>query len=110
MTVFAVTSSSKDIFAFSEILEDKGWRIDRQSNPDSMHFIVNPTHAPVVEEFLEDLEEAYDRAPGREAAERRTIYGVSSVVEISNDIDAALLDDLEARYAAGERPLDEEES
>ena len=45
MTTFAFGSRSLDVFAIADRLEEAGWRIDRQSDPDCIHLIVTPGHA-----------------------------------------------------------------
>lgn len=62
MSVFSYRATSKElnIFAVADVLEKKGWHIDRQQRPDSLHAMVTPLHAGVVEEYLADLREAVD--------------------------------------------------
>jgi sphinganine-1-phosphate aldolase len=101
MTVFAFGSADRDIFAIADFLETLGWRIDRQSNPDCLHLIVNPVHAQVADAFLADLEEAYAAAPavgdGRSSA---VVYGVTSHVPVEGDLAETILRHMELRYDA----------
>lgn len=62
MSVFSYRAKSKklNIFAVADVLEKKGWHIDRQQRPDSLHAMVTPLHADVVDEYLADLREAVD--------------------------------------------------
>lgn len=55
MTIFAFTSDDRDIFAVGSAMERRGWRMDRQHLPDSLHLVVTANHAPVVDAFLADL-------------------------------------------------------
>ncbi len=100
MMVFAVTSDAKDMFSVADFLDEKGWRIDRQTNPDSIHHIVNPRHTEVVDEYLAALRSAYDLAAPRPtgATGRKAFYGVTSGVLDSSDIREGLLTDLGRRY------------
>lgn len=99
MSVFAVASATRDVFAMADALESRGWRIDRQANPDCLHHIVNPTHAPVVEEYLDDLGAAWESAPAADpTVERAAVYGVTARVDAAGDVAATILTDLEARY------------
>lgn len=105
MSVFAVTSDEKDVFAIADHLESRGWRIDRQTAPDCLHHIVNPTHDPIVDEYLADLAEAWDRAPAADpTAARAAVYGVTARVDAGGDVAATILADLEARYEVDGRP------
>lgn len=67
-TALAFGSDRHDVFAVCDAMEDRGWRLDRQV--DSLHLIVTPRHAPVVDTFLADLAEAvagHGESRGREA-------------------------------------------
>ena len=44
-----------DVFALADALHAKGWYVDRQSPPDSVHMTVHAGHAETVDEFLSDL-------------------------------------------------------
>ncbi|HEX5613930.1 MAG TPA: aminotransferase class V-fold PLP-dependent enzyme [Acidimicrobiia bacterium] len=78
MSVFAVTSDEIPLGALAHGLQQRGWSIDAQGPPPSIHFIVFPRHAGVVEEFLADLEGALDEARGPGAAPDAPLlsYGV----------------------------------
>jgi len=58
MSVFSFTSDEVDIFAVGDAMDDKGWCLDRQKNPDALHVMLSPKHATVADAFLEDLAEA----------------------------------------------------
>lgn len=70
MSVFAFGSEDFDIMAVGDVMDDKGWHLDRQTNPSALHLMVTPNHAKVVEQFLADLAfavEHHTEARGREA-------------------------------------------
>ncbi|WP_165367338.1 pyridoxal phosphate-dependent decarboxylase family protein, partial [Phytoactinopolyspora endophytica] len=99
ISVFAVGSDVVDMMAVADRLETRNWRIDRQRDPDSIHLIVNPTHVPVVEEFLDDVRWAAEGAPAAGIGDNRaTLYGVNSRLEAGTDVATAVLDQLEGRY------------
>ena len=109
MTVFAFGSPGRDIFAIADRLEERGWRIDRQSNPDCLHLIVNPVHAEVAGPFLADLESAYEGAPavtGRRSS--AVVYGVTSHIPVEGDIQETILRHMEIRYDEDSAPLSSE--
>ncbi len=71
MTVFAV--GSRDPYEVYEIADEmalRGWHLDRQHRPPSLHFTIVPAHAQVVDNFLEDLRGAV--AQVRRPSPRRT--------------------------------------
>ncbi|MCS6790928.1 MAG: aspartate aminotransferase family protein [Bacteroidia bacterium] len=59
-----------DIYAIGDELSKRGWHIDRQHRPPSLHLTVTVGHARVVEAFLQDLREAVQIEQGR--ASRRS--------------------------------------
>ena len=60
--MFALTSTELDPFALGDALQARGWYLDRQKPPDSLHATVSAGNAPVVDEFLTDLRA--DHQPG----------------------------------------------
>jgi sphinganine-1-phosphate aldolase len=55
MGVFAFTSDAAEIFAVGDVMDDRGWCLDRQRNPDALHLMLSPKHADVAEAFVADL-------------------------------------------------------
>ena len=68
--ILAITSDEPglDVFAVGDGLAARGWYVDRQYPPDSLHLTVSNGNLPVVDEFLGDLAasvlEARGAAPG----------------------------------------------
>lgn len=58
MTLFEFGSDREDldINAVGDVMDDKGWNLDRQQG--GLHLMVSPYHAKVVDEFLADLADA----------------------------------------------------
>jgi len=48
--------------AVAEHLGRRGWHVDRQAPPESMHLTVNAVHGPVLADFLADMAECVDEA------------------------------------------------
>ncbi|MBI2889820.1 MAG: aspartate aminotransferase family protein [Nitrospirae bacterium] len=55
MSVFAFTSDRINVYALAEAMEARGWKLDRQQLPPSLHMMVTPAHERIVEPFLADL-------------------------------------------------------
>lgn len=74
MTLFAFGADpdhALDIFAVGDAMDERGWCLDRQQDPDALHLMVSPEHARVVDAFLADLREATKtRDPSRGAEAR----------------------------------------
>lgn len=51
-----------NVFAVADLLWEKGWYVDRQTPPDSLHCTVNAVHAQVIEQFISDLDLACETA------------------------------------------------
>jgi len=56
MTLFEFGSSVHDISAVGDVMDDRGWNLDRQQG--GLHMMVFPYHRRVVGEFLADLSDA----------------------------------------------------
>jgi glutamate/tyrosine decarboxylase-like PLP-dependent enzyme len=60
-----------DVMAVGDVMDDKGWHLDRQHGPDALHMMVSPAHADVVEEFNKDLRFAVEHAGDARGVEAR---------------------------------------
>jgi glutamate/tyrosine decarboxylase-like PLP-dependent enzyme len=63
-----------DVFALGDALHRRGWHLDRQSPPDSLHLTVSAGNVPVVDDFLRDLRAAVDEIGAIRADDRGTQY------------------------------------
>lgn len=60
-----VDQKRHDVFAIADSLARRGWYVDRQGPPASIHLTVNAVHGPLVAEFLSDLDVAVEESEGR---------------------------------------------
>lgn len=62
MSVFAYRSVDPDVntFAIGDILEKKGWHVDRLQRPDALHAMITPVHAKVAQQFISDVKAAFE--------------------------------------------------
>ena len=63
-----------DVFAVGDALLARGWHLDRQKPPDSLHATVSAGNAPVIEGFLADLGESVAEVGGTRLEDRSTSY------------------------------------
>ena len=63
-----------DVFVLGDALLKKGWLLDRQTPPDSLHATVSAANVPNVDAFLADLAECADRARTARTDDRSTTY------------------------------------
>jgi glutamate/tyrosine decarboxylase-like PLP-dependent enzyme len=58
MSIMALAADRLNVFEIGDEMGVKGWHLDRQQFPPSLHLTVTPTHAQVADLFLEDLAQA----------------------------------------------------
>jgi len=61
-TLFAYTSNDVNMHVIADLMAAKGWFLDRQMNPDSIHLTITPANEPALSQYLADLKDAYDTA------------------------------------------------
>jgi glutamate/tyrosine decarboxylase-like PLP-dependent enzyme len=103
MSVFTFTSADLDIFAVGEQMLAKGWRLDRQKNPDCLHVIVTPNHGQAVKPFLSDLREAAEQVRRKSLGDRQEqqcamLYGVTADVPADADLQSYLFAHMDNLY------------
>ncbi len=75
VTLVAFTCDDVDAFAVGEALGRRGWYLDQQAPPPSLHCTVNAVHVPVIPSFLEDLRGALDEVRAAAARGEQKAYG-----------------------------------
>ncbi len=75
LAVGAADPAALDVFAVADALWRRGWYVDRQGPPDSLHFTVNAVHDGLIPEFLGVLRESLDEAVAASAAGDQGAYG-----------------------------------
>jgi len=70
-SVFAFGSDERDVMAIGDVMDDRGWHLDRQHGPDALHMMVSPAHERIVDEFLSDLRFAVEHAGESREVEAR---------------------------------------
>ncbi|MFH2040183.1 MAG: hypothetical protein ABIJ65_12190, partial [Chloroflexota bacterium] len=58
MSVFAIASDSLDVYEVADELDQRGWHLDRQHFPRSLHVTINHVHCKIAGEFLAELANA----------------------------------------------------
>lgn len=56
LPLFEFGSDTLDIGAVADVMDDRGWNLDRQQG--GLHLMISPYHANIVESFLADLGDA----------------------------------------------------
>jgi glutamate/tyrosine decarboxylase-like PLP-dependent enzyme len=86
-TVFAWGSSDPaiDVYAVADQMAQRGWTLDRQQRPPSVHVTVNAHNAPVVDRYLEDLRASVDEVRAHPELKREgeaAMYGLIARVPL----------------------------
>jgi glutamate/tyrosine decarboxylase-like PLP-dependent enzyme len=77
-TLFSFGASNPaelNIFAVADELWHRGWYVDRQSPPDSLHCTVNAVHFDKVKSFIDDLNESVKIVKSKSATGESGSYG-----------------------------------
>jgi len=78
-TVFSFGSRTINIFELGAKMKERGWHMDAQHMPASLHMTVSPVHETIVDDLLADLKEAVRETeavrPGEES-EDAALYGM----------------------------------
>lgn len=97
----ATDESGLDVFAIAERLEDRGWLVDRQQNPNCIHCTVTSNHEARIDAYLEDLREAvaYLRAhPKQSARGNAAMYGMIAKVPFRGMVRSSIMELMEKLY------------
>jgi glutamate/tyrosine decarboxylase-like PLP-dependent enzyme len=76
MSILALGSDELDVFEIGDELTVRGWYLDRQQFPPSLHMTVTHAHAPVADRFLQDLQEAVA------AVKRPSLHKLSNALKV----------------------------
>ncbi|MFQ5558087.1 MAG: hypothetical protein ACE5GB_11345, partial [Acidimicrobiales bacterium] len=74
LAIRAADPADLDVFAVDDTLRRRGWHLDRQQRPDSLHATVSAGNAAVIDELLTDLAASVDETQGHRAEDRGTGY------------------------------------
>jgi len=53
--LFALTSDSVDLYAVADVMDDRGWHLNRNTDPYGLHLMLSPGHRFAIQELLGDL-------------------------------------------------------
>jgi sphinganine-1-phosphate aldolase len=78
MSILAIGSDHLNVYEIADELTLRGWHLDRQQFPPSLHLTVTHAHASVSDQFLLDLEQAVSivRKPSRTRLSNSAMVGL----------------------------------
>ncbi len=89
-------------YAIADQLAERGWGVDRQQKPHSIHCTVTANHLDAVDEYLADMADAvaYVRAHPESAKQgEAAMYGMMSKVPIRGAVRVGVMKVMESMYA-----------
>ncbi|MFX0098469.1 MAG: pyridoxal phosphate-dependent decarboxylase family protein [Candidatus Hodarchaeota archaeon] len=91
-----------DMFQLIDMMEEKGWLINRMQNPPAAHHMTSCVHEPIVDEFLNDLkssmEELKSKPPSINQEGQAAMYGMMATFDDRKKIDDLVKDFLLQEY------------
>ena len=100
MSVMALGSDGLNIYEIGDEMTARGWYLDRQQYPASLHLTVNYAHAASADQFLADLGEAVARARRFSFGKLANAVQVGLVRGVTKILPEKLVSDLTGRALA----------
>ncbi len=102
------TDANVNVFALADQMEKRGWYINRQQRPESLHAMVTMAHTKMVSKYLNDLKEcvAYVKAhPEANTSGNAAMYGMMAKIPFRSMIKKSVHAMMQQMYSAsGEMP------
>ena len=93
-----VTFTGPNMFAVADRLEARGWSVDRQMKPPSIHLTVTSNHAAIVDDYLRDLREAVAESPRFAREGTAPMYGMVAKVPLRRLVASRVRDTVARMY------------
>lgn len=103
-TIVAFGAVGIDLYAIADRLEARGWTVDRQHRPASIHLTVTANHAAIVDDYLADLASAVDdvrRDPSLARTGTAPMYGMAARMPIRRLVASRVRKMIADLYARG---------
>ncbi|MFX0041898.1 MAG: pyridoxal phosphate-dependent decarboxylase family protein [Candidatus Hodarchaeota archaeon] len=101
MSVFSFTSDQINVFRLGDVMDEKGWHLDRIQFPNALHMMVNPHHAQIVDVFLKDLRDAVKEVtehPEEISEGDSAIYGMVASLPDRDKVKDYVINFLKSQY------------
>ncbi len=99
---YRTKNGKPDLFTLAEEMERRGWSLDRQHLPDSIHLTLMPQHLPYLDDYASDLKDSLQLISEKpeKLSESAAFYGMAARIPFRNLVKREVLRVLENIYAA----------
>jgi glutamate/tyrosine decarboxylase-like PLP-dependent enzyme len=100
-TILSYEAKDANIHVIADLMEKKGWFVDRQMSPDSIHLTITPANAPIVNQYCADLKESYEYAkahPELGGEGMAAMYGMVAKIPDPTMVNQFLYQYMDQRY------------
>jgi glutamate/tyrosine decarboxylase-like PLP-dependent enzyme len=98
-----------DLYVLGDRMQARGWRLDRQQNPPSLHLTVSPAHDEIADTFVKDLRECTKDVvdSGAQAEGAAAMYGMLGKLDDRGMVRETLLDFMDGLEAMADAAIDD---
>jgi sphinganine-1-phosphate aldolase len=110
LVAYASVDPKISIYAVADQLQAKGWSIDRQQYPESIHLTISPVHADHMKEYVLDLKEAVaivKAHPELNTSGQAAMYGMMAKIPFRGMVKGSVLSIMEKMYGPESKMPDE---
>jgi glutamate/tyrosine decarboxylase-like PLP-dependent enzyme len=100
MSILAIGSDTLNVYEIADEMHARGWHIDRQQFPPSLHLTITPAHAPVADQFLADVRASVAQAKRFSIAKTINAIQVRLVQTASKLLPEKIVSDLVSRASS----------
>jgi sphinganine-1-phosphate aldolase len=103
------TGEGLDLYVLGDRMQERGWRLDRQQNPPSLHLTVSPAHDEIADVFVNDLRECTKDVvdTGAQAEGAAAMYGMLGKLDDRGMVRETLLDFMDGIEAMADTAIDD---
>ncbi|NVB78048.1 MAG: aspartate aminotransferase family protein [Kofleriaceae bacterium] len=106
-TIVSYAALGADVYALADRMEARGWTVDRQQRPASIHLTVTANHAAIVDDYLADLRAALAEVkadPSLAKSGTAPMYGMAAKMPVRRLVAANVRKVIANMYAPGGQP------
>lgn len=105
MTCLAIGAKGIDVYVLADLMQARGWHLDRQQTPPSLHLTLSPAHDAVADQLVADLRECAAKAVGVTPEGAAAMYGMLGQLPDRTMVREALLDFMDGLEGMAEEAI-----